>query len=215
VEVVVVGELLELHAAVVMRGRRRSGIAAMPRRSRPGRPEKGGRLMGPNCRHEAGVPPSSSIRRGEHRDETGDSGQTSLLYGGRVRKDSARIDCNGAVDEAQSSLGLARAFIRAGAASGPPPFSTEALVEIIVGVERDLWGAHGRSGHGSPPSDKARGRPVTGHPGMVEALTALCRPAGGGRGDAEGVRRAGPERGERRPRRGRTLSDAPSAMRSP
>ena len=53
VEVVVVGELLELHAAVVMPRTTTLSIAAMPRRSRPGRPEKGGRLMGPNCRHEA------------------------------------------------------------------------------------------------------------------------------------------------------------------
>ncbi len=70
----------------------------------------------------------------------GDAGKTSLLYGGRVRKDSARVECNGAVDEAQSALGLARAFIiRAGEAAGPPPFGTEAIVEMIVGIERDLW----------------------------------------------------------------------------
>jgi cob(I)alamin adenosyltransferase len=69
----------------------------------------------------------------------GDSGQTGLLYGGRVRKDSARIECNGAVDEAQSALGLGRSLIKASSASGPPPFGTEALLEIIVSVERDLW----------------------------------------------------------------------------
>jgi cob(I)alamin adenosyltransferase len=39
----------------------------------------------------------------------GDDGTTGLLYGGRVRKDSLPIDANGAVDEAQAMLGLARA----------------------------------------------------------------------------------------------------------
>ncbi|HUC05177.1 MAG TPA: cob(I)yrinic acid a,c-diamide adenosyltransferase [Acidimicrobiales bacterium] len=41
--------------------------------------------------------------------KTGDDGTTGLLYGGRVPKDSAPIEINGAVDEAQAALGLARA----------------------------------------------------------------------------------------------------------
>lgn len=119
------------------------------------------------------MPPSSRFAGVSIATKRGDSGQTSLLYGGRVRKDSARIDCNGAVDEAQSSLGLARAFIRAGAASGPPPFSTEALVEIIVGVERDLWVLMAEVA----TAPRHRIKLVAGQslvtPGMVEALTAL------------------------------------------
>ena len=39
----------------------------------------------------------------------GDDGTTGLLYGGRVRKDSWRIELNGTVDEAQAAIGLARA----------------------------------------------------------------------------------------------------------
>jgi cob(I)alamin adenosyltransferase len=39
----------------------------------------------------------------------GDDGTTGLLYGGRVRKDSPAIEINGAVDEAQAAIGLARA----------------------------------------------------------------------------------------------------------
>jgi cob(I)alamin adenosyltransferase len=39
----------------------------------------------------------------------GDNGTTGLLYGGRVRKDAWRIELNGAVDEAQAAIGLARA----------------------------------------------------------------------------------------------------------
>jgi cob(I)alamin adenosyltransferase len=61
--------------------------------------------------------------------KTGDDGTTGLLFGGRVRKDEAVIEANGAVDEAQAFLGLARA--EAGADSE--------LDEILVAVERDLW----------------------------------------------------------------------------
>ena len=39
----------------------------------------------------------------------GDDGTTGLLFGGRVSKDSWRIELNGAVDEAQSAIGMARA----------------------------------------------------------------------------------------------------------
>jgi cob(I)alamin adenosyltransferase len=40
----------------------------------------------------------------------GDDGTTSLWYGGRVRKDSARTDAYGTFDEACSALGVARAL---------------------------------------------------------------------------------------------------------
>ena len=41
--------------------------------------------------------------------KTGDDGTTGLLFGGRVRKDSWRMEVNGAVDEAQAAIGVARA----------------------------------------------------------------------------------------------------------
>ena len=59
----------------------------------------------------------------------GDDGTTGLLYGGRVPKDSAVIAANGAVDEAQASLGVARAAAEPGSE----------LDEILVTVERDLY----------------------------------------------------------------------------
>src|SRR5580658_10580950 len=59
----------------------------------------------------------------------GDDGTTGLLFGGRVRKDSAAIEVNGAVDEAQAALGLARASAERGSE----------LDEVLVGLERDLW----------------------------------------------------------------------------
>lgn len=40
---------------------------------------------------------------------TGDDGTTGLGFGGRVAKDSLRIDCYGTVDELNSAIGVARA----------------------------------------------------------------------------------------------------------
>ena len=40
--------------------------------------------------------------------KTGDSGETSLMYGRRVAKTDARVDAYGCVDELNASLGLAR-----------------------------------------------------------------------------------------------------------
>jgi len=59
----------------------------------------------------------------------GDDGTTGLLYGGRVAKDSAVIAANGAVDEAQASLGTVRALTERGSE----------LDTLLVGLERDLY----------------------------------------------------------------------------
>jgi cob(I)alamin adenosyltransferase len=60
---------------------------------------------------------------------TGDDGTTGLLYGGRVSKDSAVIEANGAVDEAQAVLGLVRAEVERGSE----------LDGILVGLEHGLY----------------------------------------------------------------------------
>lgn len=59
----------------------------------------------------------------------GDDGTTGLLYGGRVGKDSSRIELNGAVDEAQACLGLARAEALPGSE----------LDGLLVTLERQLY----------------------------------------------------------------------------
>jgi len=59
--------------------------------------------------------------------KTGDEGTTGLLYGGRVWKDDPGPEAYGAVDEAVSTLGVARA-----AASGD-------LAAEILSLERDLF----------------------------------------------------------------------------
>ncbi len=61
--------------------------------------------------------------------KTGDDGTTGLLYGGRVPKDSAVMQINGAVDEAQAAMGLARAEAEPGSE----------LDSLLIGLERDLY----------------------------------------------------------------------------
>jgi len=59
----------------------------------------------------------------------GDDGTTGLLYGGRVAKNSPAIEANGAVDEAQAALGLARAEAQRGSE----------LDGLLVELQRDLY----------------------------------------------------------------------------
>lgn len=59
----------------------------------------------------------------------GDDGTTGLLFGGRVRKDDALPRAYGAVDEAQATIGLARAEVRTDAE----------LDSLLVRVCRDLY----------------------------------------------------------------------------
>jgi cob(I)alamin adenosyltransferase len=60
---------------------------------------------------------------------TGDDGTTALLYGGRVGKDTVGPDAYGAVDEAVSALGLARAETERGSE----------LDELLVRLQRELF----------------------------------------------------------------------------
>lgn len=59
----------------------------------------------------------------------GDDGTTSLYSGERVAKTSLEIELVGAIDEAQATLGLARAECERGSS----------LDETLVSLERDLW----------------------------------------------------------------------------
>ncbi|MEZ5322050.1 MAG: cob(I)yrinic acid a,c-diamide adenosyltransferase [Microthrixaceae bacterium] len=67
----------------------------------------------------------------------GDDGTTGLYFGGREPKHSPRPSAYGDVDEAQSSLGFARAV--AGQATGPEAGIVPYLDDILIGVQRDLW----------------------------------------------------------------------------
>ena len=59
--------------------------------------------------------------------KTGDSGETSLMYGRRVPKTDPRVEAYGSVDELTAALGLARAFSK-----------NDVLGEQILSVQMDL-----------------------------------------------------------------------------
>ena len=60
--------------------------------------------------------------------KTGDTGETGLFAGGRVRKDDARIEAYGTVDELNALLGLARAE--------PVPLEVE---QTLLRVQSELF----------------------------------------------------------------------------
>jgi cob(I)alamin adenosyltransferase len=78
---------------------------------------------------------------------TGDAGDTSLFGGTRVRKDDARVDAYGEVDELNAWLGLVRALgppaktkgarKAKGARKGSP--GTPALDDALAHIQRDLF----------------------------------------------------------------------------
>jgi cob(I)alamin adenosyltransferase len=59
---------------------------------------------------------------------TGDTGETSLFDGTRVKKDDARVDAYGDVDELSACIGLARAI----GANGP-------LDPVLAQIQRDVF----------------------------------------------------------------------------
>ncbi|HJR49643.1 MAG TPA: cob(I)yrinic acid a,c-diamide adenosyltransferase, partial [Gemmatimonadales bacterium] len=64
---------------------------------------------------------------------TGDTGETALFGGGRVRKDHPRTSAYGDVDELNSAIGVARA-------AAP----TEMFDDLLDGIQRDLFAIGGR-----------------------------------------------------------------------
>ena len=64
--------------------------------------------------------------------KTGDDGTTGLMFGHRVPKTDARIEANGAIDELNASLGLARATI---ATAGEP---VAFIAEKIFAIQKEL-----------------------------------------------------------------------------
>jgi len=94
---------------------------------------------------------------------TGDDGTTGLLYGGRVAKDTFGPDAYGAVDEAVSALGLARAEAARGSE----------FDELLIRLQRELFVVGAELA--TAPENRGKLTPevslVT--EGMVEALEPL------------------------------------------
>jgi cob(I)alamin adenosyltransferase len=64
--------------------------------------------------------------------KTGDKGQTSLFDNTRVDKDSIRVESYGTMDELNSSIGLARSFIK-----------DEEIRKILFDIQRSLFDVAG------------------------------------------------------------------------
>ena len=94
----------------------------------------------------------------------GDDGTTSLWYGGRVAKDDARTAAYGAIDEANSVLGVARSLCDDG---------QRALRADILRVQRELFVAGAELATAPEAADRLEDGTsrVTGE--MVEALEPL------------------------------------------
>ena len=95
--------------------------------------------------------------------KTGDAGETSLMYGRRVRKTDARVDAYGCVDELNAALGLARVT------------ATDTFIaEHVLAVQKELILVMGELA--TAPEDLARyskdGFQLT-SAAMVDRLTAI------------------------------------------
>ncbi len=92
---------------------------------------------------------------------TGDEGKTGLLYGGRVWKDDPGPEAYGAVDEAVSALGVARAV------------ASEDLADEILALERELFVVGAELATSSDNRSKLEAGVSLTTPAMVERLEAL------------------------------------------
>jgi cob(I)alamin adenosyltransferase len=71
---------------------------------------------------------------------TGDDGETRLVGGAPVRKDSPRVEAYGTVDELNSVLGLARSFNEQTlAGTGPGPRAARSLDLILRSLQNELF----------------------------------------------------------------------------
>ena len=122
----------------------------------------------------------------------GDDGTTGLLYGGRVRKDSWRIELNGAVDEAQAAIGLARAETAAGSE----------VNERLTALARDLYVLMAEVATAPENRAKLTAGSTLVTPDMVAALEASDRRPARALRHAERLHHPGREPRGRRPRPG-------------
>src|SRR5450432_1800736 len=98
---------------------------------------------------------ASMVRLNRIYTKAGDGGETRLVGGQKVAKDSARIDAYGTVDELSSCLGLTRAAL----ATPPAPAGAAELDAVIRRVQNELFNLG--SDLATLPADRHPGQPVT------------------------------------------------------
>jgi cob(I)alamin adenosyltransferase len=94
---------------------------------------------------------------------SGDEGTTALFGGGRVPKDSPRVEAYGCIDELNSALGVAVSFT-----------DDEALAGVLAGIQNELFniGSELASEGGTGKAAEA-GRMFTDEEAKIAALEAL------------------------------------------
>ncbi len=102
---------------------------------------------------------------------TGDKGETGLVGGHRVPKDSLRIETYGTVDELNSFLGVARTFCRE---AKPQTDATRKLDGVLRGIQNTLFNLG--ADLATLPKDKIKGMPVVTkeHITFLELLMDEC-----------------------------------------
>ncbi len=125
--------------------------------------------------------------------KTGDTGQTGLLGGSRVSKDSARIEAIGSVDEANASIGKAISYCKDAELGG-----------LLKSLQRDLFD----SGAILADPKKEAGiegariaeleKTIDAYEGKLEPLTAFILPGGSALGASLHLARVVCRRAERR-----------------
>lgn len=86
--------------------------------------------------------------------KTGDTGDTRLVGGQKVRKDSPRIEAYGSVDELSSAIGLARTLLEAKDA----PAGAAAVGTVLRRIQNELFNLG--SDLATRPEDLRPGQPV-------------------------------------------------------
>ena len=105
---------------------------------------------------------------------TGDKGETRLVGGAAVRKDSARVEAYGTVDELNSVLGLARTFNEEAINARPGPgrkarAASKQLDDILKRLQNELFDLG--SELATPPGESYPGMIVVDqHPGEIMYL---------------------------------------------
>ncbi|HLY15462.1 MAG TPA: cob(I)yrinic acid a,c-diamide adenosyltransferase [Candidatus Limnocylindrales bacterium] len=104
----------------------------------------------------------------------GDDGTTGLLYGGpRIRKDDARTEAYGTVDEAVAALGLARAELGVKSQYGILSPGLASVGELILRLQRELFVVGAELATTPAAVDRLVDGQTRVSAAMVDALTAL------------------------------------------
>ena len=133
---------------------------------------------------------------------TGDTGETGLFGGHRVRKDETRIEAIGAVDELNAAVGVVRAELTRG---GTAPADVD---ELLARVQHQLFNLGAELATPGPKREAAGGlgeEPISGleeaidrHEATLEPLQKFILPGGAPAAAALHVARGVCRRAERR-----------------